>query len=82
MLYFSIFSGELYESDDVRDDPHQIPLIKRPKDNCKKCHGRFYTDYNLTTKQYTVCNKCLRTCLNVQYVIDSIKTHETKKRNH
>lgn len=65
-LYFSLFSGDIYELDyNEKVDAFQIPLQKRPDGNCSKCFGRFYTSYNTTTKHYVICNKCARTCVDV-----------------
>jgi formylmethanofuran dehydrogenase subunit E len=60
MLYFSLFSGEIYDSPTILSDTFQIPLKTRPSSNCKKCHGRMYIHYNLTQKQYIMCSKCLK----------------------
>lgn len=63
MLYFSLFSGEIFDSPTELTDPFQIPLTKRPKDSCNKCYGRFYKHYNITHKQYEICNKCAKKCI-------------------
>jgi hypothetical protein len=80
MLYFSIFSGELFESEDKLTDAFQIPLKKRPNKNCKKCYGRFYTSYNLTTRKYEICPKCLAACLDEKYILDYLKTRQDAKK--
>jgi hypothetical protein len=44
-LYYSVFSGTIYEvcADEVKNlDAGQIPLTARPKASCKKCFGRGY----------------------------------------
>jgi hypothetical protein len=81
MWYFSIFSGELFESETPLSDPHQIPLIRKPPTHCRKCYGRFFTDYNITTKQYTICNKCLTKCLNAEYMMQYFKEKDARKKN-
>lgn len=81
MLYFSLFSGELFDSEEQLHDPHQIPLAVRPSTSCRKCHGRFYTDYNLTTKQFNICPKCLAKCLDVVYVTKYFEERNAKKKN-
>lgn len=73
MLYFSLFSGELYESDEELSDPHQIPLRQKPSTNCKKCYGRFYTHYNTTHRLFEVCSKCLPKCINEEYILETLK---------
>lgn len=65
MLYFSLFSGQIYESPDRLSDAFQLPLITHPPTNCKKCHGRFYIHYNVTQKQYMVCPKCIKKYLDL-----------------
>jgi formylmethanofuran dehydrogenase subunit E len=81
MLYFSLFSGELFSSDETINDPHQIPLKQRPNSSCKKCYGRFYTSYNTTTKQFIVCPKCLAKCLDENYILDYLKQKSNGKKN-
>lgn len=77
MFYFSIFSGQIYEaSDDEILDAMQIPLIKKPSPSCKKCYGRFYTDYNLSFKQYTMCPKCLKQCLHGEKLLELFKNRK------
>ena len=61
--FFSLFSGELYElvEEDWKSiDAFQIPLIEKPSKKCKKCYDRMHIGYNLTTKHYDICPKCLR----------------------
>lgn len=68
VLYFSLFSGEIYsipKSDDKNIDAFQIPLKGLPNKSCKKCYGRLHTGYNLTHKHYHVCHKCLKRILDV-----------------
>ncbi len=75
MLYFSLFSGELISTDEEINDPHHIPLKRPPLSNCKKCYGRFYSAYNLTTKQFEICTKCLPKCLDEKYILEFLKKH-------
>lgn len=82
MTYFSLFSGEIFESDEVLSDPHQIPLRQLPKKNCKQCHGRFYSSYNLTTKTFTVCPKCLPKCLNEKFILEFLKSKSNAQKNN
>lgn len=67
-LYFSLFSGELYEVDakEVGSlDAFQIPLVRRPSTSCKKCHGRFYEGYLVNLKHYQICTKCAKKIIDV-----------------
>lgn len=71
-IYFSLFSGQLYEAsdDEVKTaDAFQIPLREYPSKSCKKCYGRFYTAYNITHKHYEVCRKCMKKHLDVDRLI-------------
>ena len=68
ILIFSMVSGEIYpiERDELNNtDQYQIPLLKKPS-SCKKCYGRFYVGYNLTTQYYTPCSKCARKCVDYE----------------
>lgn len=61
-LYFSLFSGQIYEvspEDEKALDSFQIPLREKPK-SCRKCHGSFYLHYSLTDKHYVICPKCAK----------------------
>lgn len=82
MLYFSLFSGELFESEEKLSDPHQIPLKQLPNKNCKQCYGRFYSAYNRTTKSFTLCSKCLPKCLNEEFILDYLKTKSNAAKNN
>lgn len=65
-LYFSLVSGDIYyiEPDEIKNlDSSQIPLLKKPNSNCKKCYGRFYTMFETKRKYYIPCPKCMRTCV-------------------
>ncbi len=65
-LYFSLFSGDIYELDELeKTDAFQLPLLQPPDKNCKKCFGRFHTGYNTTTKHYNICTKCGRSCIDI-----------------
>jgi len=65
-LYWSFHTGEVYEvlEDEIPMlDNFQVPLVKRPKANCKKCYGRFYSGLNTNTGLYIPCLKCGRKCI-------------------
>jgi hypothetical protein len=74
MLYFSLFSGEIYESEEKLSDPFQILLRQRPNANCKKCFGRLYTSYNTTKKIYELCPRCLKKCIIINDYSDGMLT--------
>ncbi len=60
-LYFSVNTGEIYEvweDEEETLDHFQVPLISRPKSNCKQCYGRFHVGFNMETEMYAVCSKC------------------------
>lgn len=65
-LFFSLVSGEMYyiEEDEIKNlDNSQVPLLKKPKSNCKKCYGRFYTGFEVNKKYYMPCTKCSKSCV-------------------
>ncbi len=65
-LFFSLLSGDMYyvEADEVKNlDSSQIPLLKKPKSNCKRCFGRFYTAFEVKKQFYMPCPKCSRKCI-------------------
>ena len=79
--FFSIFSGEIYQIDeeDIKNlDTFQIPLIKKPDNKCKKCYGRMHIGYNLTHKNYDVCNKCLRKYIDLKSPVLQSKKASSK----
>lgn len=70
-LMFSLITGDLYTilSDELKNmDEYQVPLIKKPKDNCNKCYGRFYTGKNLTHNLFIMCPKCSPKYIDLQKV--------------
>lgn len=77
LLYFSIFSGDIYEilpEDEKCLDSFQIPLKERPK-GCRKCQGCFYLHYSLTNKQYVICPKCAKKYIDYAKLLNK---HEAK----
>ena len=63
LVYFSIITGEIYEVPDyMKDvlDHYQLQLSAVPKDNCRKCYGRFYTSYDPKLKVYNLCPRCAK----------------------
>lgn len=80
--YFSLVSGELYElPDDMSSsvDKFQIRLKEFPKNNCKKCYGRFYTSFNVNMQVYNICPSCARKILYSNIVDLTIETPKTTK---
>lgn len=67
--YFSIFGGYIFSANEKEEmvlDSFQIPLIEKPKNNCSKCYGKFYTGYDLTKRHYIACPKCMKKYLDVK----------------
>jgi len=59
---YSVFSGTYYdvlESDLPLLSAGQIPLIKRPSTNCKKCYGRGHNGRDNRSFAFNPCN-CVR----------------------
>jgi hypothetical protein len=66
MLIYSAFSATYYEipeSDYSLLDPGQLPLIKKPQQNCNKCFGRGHLGKDKQTYTYAICN-CVRKVIN------------------
>ncbi len=58
LIYYSLLSGDVYEvfEDETEGfDEYQIPLTKKPKENCKGCYGRGYIGYDRLKKYYPMC---------------------------
>lgn len=58
LIFYSLLSGEVYEieEDEVENlDQFQVPLLKKPKESCKKCWGRGYIGYDSIRKYYPMC---------------------------
>lgn len=71
-LHFSIFGGNLYESNLNEHgvlDAFQIPLSKKPKSSCRSCYGRFYTAYDVTQRHFVICKKCAKMCIDVDALL-------------
>lgn len=61
-IYYSLLSGTVYtvnEEETKNLDKFQLPLLKKPKDSCKKCYGRGYFGYEPKLKYYPPCS-CLK----------------------
>jgi len=80
MLYFSLFSGEIYDSPTELTDPFQIPLKTKPANSCSKCHGRFYTCYLTTNKQYQICNKCVKKYVDAERLLRSVEANRINRK--
>lgn len=71
-IYFSIFGGYIYEANPEEEkvlDAFQIPLTQRPKDSCKKCHGRFHVGFNVEQKHFIICTSCSKKYLDVKKIL-------------
>lgn len=70
LLLFSVFSGTFYEipeNDFPLMDVGQLPLNKKPSNNCSKCYGRGYTARDTQTQAHVPC-KCLRKLINFDLI--------------
>lgn len=66
LIYFSIVSGQIYEiPEDMKDilDVYQLQLSNFPNSSCKKCHGRFYTGFDVKLRCYIICKQCAKKIL-------------------
>lgn len=60
-LIYSIYSGTVYEipkEDFWNLDAGQVPLLSKPKGNCKHCFGRGYEYHEKIRNEYQIC-RCL-----------------------
>lgn len=77
-ICFSLITGNIFQinEDEIKSlDINQLLLINRPKNNCKKCFGRFHVGKNLTSGFYTICPKCAIRCID----LDDMETRLVKK---
>jgi hypothetical protein len=73
-LVYSAYSGTIYvipEEDFSLMDMGQVPLLKRPPSNCKKCFGRGHNGRDKTSLIYEVCN-CVKKVVDLEEVKKSI----------
>jgi hypothetical protein len=78
-MFFSLTSGEIYEvqEDEVKNlDEHQVPLLQRPTNNCKKCYDRLYIGKHMSMTPegwqfdyYMMCPKCSKKCIDFNQII-------------
>jgi len=81
-LFYSLISGEIYsvESDEVKNlDRYQIPLLKRPNSNCKKCYDRMYIGLDIHKDIYVICQKCAKKYVDFDNMPDEEIVVETPK---
>ena len=81
-LFFSLISGDMYyvEEDEIKNlDKSQIPLTVKPKSNCKKCYGRFYTALETKKKYYIPCPRCMKKCVDWNALKDGDVVIETPR---
>lgn len=67
---FSIFSGTFYdlpEGDITIVNEGQIPLLKTPPSNCKKCYGRGHIGRDTQNYGYIPC-MCVRKVVNFSII--------------
>lgn len=73
-IIFSAFSGTFYtipEKDFSLLDMGQLPLVKYPASNCKKCFGKGHIGRDNQTLSYQICN-CVRKVLDIEEIKKSI----------
>ena len=68
---FNVYTGELYqinksELNNILEG--EIPILKKPNTNCKRCFGRGYESYDTTKRSYTICYKCVDKELDRKYL--------------
>lgn len=73
---FNVFSGvicNLLEEDLRNIGLGYIPLLKDPRSNCKKCHGRFYIAFSTENLTHVPCS-----CVHKNINLDILKEIENK----
>lgn len=81
-LMFSLNTGDVYtiEADELKNmDKYQIPLKQKPSSSCKKCYGRMHVGFNLTTKVYMPCRRCVTKCVDFKQIANEEIQIETVK---
>lgn len=72
LIYYSLLSGDVYEiaEDEIGNlDDFQVPLIKKPKSNCKRCYGRGYIGRDRVKKYFIMCN-CIKKYIDKERIGD------------
>jgi hypothetical protein len=75
VIYYSLVSGDVYEipADEVENlDDFQIPLLRKPKSNCKTCYGRGYIGFDAQKKYYPMC-RCIMSKIDKERLDGDIK---------
>lgn len=73
-LIYSVFSGTFYQicEDDISLlDMGQLPLLNKPKNNCKKCLNKGHLGRDINNFSYTVCN-CIRKVIDLNLIKKNI----------
>ena len=68
---FNVYTGELYELNESELKnilEGDIPLLKAPNSNCKKCYGRGHTGFDVTKRAYSICHKCIDKSLDEKHL--------------
>ena len=76
IIFYSLLSGDVYELsiDEIDNlDEFQIPILRKPKHNCKRCYGRGYIGQDLIKKYYPICS-----CIGRHIDKERIKTMQLK----
>jgi hypothetical protein len=79
-LIYSIFSGTFYtipEKDFNILNQGQIPLVKQPKNSCKKCFGRGHCGRDSVNFTYILCN-CIKKSLDLELIKKNIEIVNNK----
>ena len=75
---YNVFNGRYYDvlsEDFYLLSEGQLPLIKKPNTNCKKCYGRGYSGKNTQDLSYIPC-LCLKKQINFDILNSIIKNAE------
>ena len=66
--YYSLVTGRIERilADEVKLlEVYQIPLTRRPRENCNKCYGRAFINQDVQHKVYLPCN-CVKKVIDTE----------------
>lgn len=73
-LIYSVFSGTLYQTseDDVSLlDMGQLPLLNKPKNNCKRCLNKGHLGRDINNFSYIICS-CIKKVIDLDLIKKNI----------